>query len=133
MARLDTAQIEARGARKVVVLGATVAEALFGEESAVGQEIRIRATPFEVIGVLARKGQNPMGQDQDDVAAIPFWTARRSVMGAWRVWARGVNWISLKVEDGSDMGEAMEDVRSPMRQRHRLAANEPDDFNLRNM
>ena len=59
MARLDTAQIEARGARKVVVLGATVAEALFGEESAVGQEIRIRATPFEVIGVLARKGQNP--------------------------------------------------------------------------
>ena len=74
-----------------------------------------------------------MGQDQDDVAAIPFWTARRSVMGAWRVWARGVNWISLKVEDGSDMGEAMEDVRSPMRQRHRLAANEPDDFNLRNM
>ena len=86
----------------MVVLGATVAEALFGEESAVGQEIRIRATPFEVVGVLARKGQNPMGQDQDDVAVIPFWTARRSVMGAWRVWARGVNWISLKVEDGGE-------------------------------
>jgi putative ABC transport system permease protein len=130
--RFFTAE-EARGARKVVVLGATVAEALFGDEGAVGQEIRVRSTPFEVIGVLARKGQNPMGQDQDDVAVIPFWTARRSVMGANRVWARGVNWISLKVEDGADMAEAAEEVRSLMRQRHRLAANEPDDFNLRNM
>jgi putative ABC transport system permease protein len=74
-----------------------------------------------------------MGQDQDDVAVIPFWTARRSVMGSNRVWAMGVHWISLKVEDGADMGEAAEDVRSLMRQRHRLAANEPDDFNLRNM
>jgi putative ABC transport system permease protein len=130
--RFFTAE-EARGSRKVVVLGATVAEALFGDEGAVGQEIRVRSTPFEVIGVLARKGQNPMGQDQDDVAVIPFWTARRSVMGANRVWARGVNWISLKVEDGADMAEAAEEVRSLMRQRHRLAANEPDDFNLRNM
>jgi putative ABC transport system permease protein len=130
--RFFTAE-EARGARKVVVLGATVAEALFGDEGAVGQEIRVRSTPFEVVGVLARKGQNPMGQDQDDVAVIPFWTARRSVIGANRVWARGVNWISLKVEDGADMAEATEEVRSLMRQRHRLAANEPDDFNLRNM
>jgi putative ABC transport system permease protein len=130
--RFFTAE-EARGARKVAVLGATVAEALFGDESPVGQEIRVRSTPFEVIGVLARKGQNPMGQDQDDVAVVPFWTARRSVMGANRVWARGVNWISIKVEDGADMAVAAEEVRSLMRQRHRLAANEPDDFNLRNM
>jgi putative ABC transport system permease protein len=130
--RFFTAE-EARGARKVAVLGATVAEALFGDESAVGQEIRIRSTPFEVVGVLARKGQSPMGQDQDDVAVIPFWTARRSVMGANRVWARGVSWISLKVEDGADMAEAAEEVRALMRQRHRLAANEPDDFHLRNM
>jgi putative ABC transport system permease protein len=130
--RFFTAE-EARGSRKVAVLGATVAEALFGDEGAVGQEIRVRATPFEVVGVLARKGQNPMGQDQDDVAVIPFWTARRSVMGSNRVWARGVNWISIKVEDGADMAEAAEEVRSLMRQRHRLAANEPDDFNLRNM
>ena len=130
--RFFTAE-EARGARKVAVLGATVAEALFGDESAVGQEIRIRSTPFEVVGVLARKGQSPMGQDQDDVAIIPFWTARRSVMGANRVWARGVSWINLKVEDGADMAEAAEEVRALMRQRHRLAANEPDDFHLRNM
>ncbi|MBX9698148.1 MAG: ABC transporter permease, partial [Acetobacteraceae bacterium] len=130
--RLFTAE-EARGARKVVVLGATVVENLFGDENPIGREIRIRQTPFEVIGVLARKGQNPMGQDQDDVAFIPFWTARRSVMGAGRVWARGVNWITLKVHEGEDMRAAEEEVRALMRQRHRLAPNEPDDFNLRNM
>jgi putative ABC transport system permease protein len=124
---------EARGARKVAVLGATVAEALFPGEAAVGREIRIRQTPFEVIGVLGRKGQNPQGADQDDVVVIPFWTARRSVMGAGRVWARGINWMSLKVEEGEDMAAVEEEVRALMRQRHRLAANEPDDFNLRNM
>ncbi|MBY0333336.1 MAG: ABC transporter permease [Acetobacteraceae bacterium] len=130
--RFFTAE-EARGARKVAVLGQTVAESLFGEENPVGREIRIRQTPFEVIGVLARKGQNPMGQDQDDVVFIPFWTARRSVMGAGRVWARGVNWMTLKVHDGEDMRAAEEEVRALLRQRHRLAPNEPDDFNLRNM
>ena len=124
---------EARGARKVAVLGATVAEALFPGEAAVGREIRIRQTPFEVIGVLGRKGQNPQGADQDDVVVIPFWTARRSVMGAGRVWARGINWMSLKVAEGEDMAAVEEEVRALMRQRHRLAANEPDDFNLRNM
>lgn len=130
--RFFTAE-EARGARKVAVLGQTMAESLFGEENPVGREIRIRQTPFEVIGVLARKGQNPMGQDQDDVVFIPFWTARRSVMGAGRVWARGVNWMTLKVHDGEDMRAAEEEVRALLRQRHRLAPNEPDDFNLRNM
>ncbi|MCB4821837.1 ABC transporter permease [Roseicella aerolata] len=124
---------EARGARKVAVLGATVAEALFGDEDPVGQPIRIRATPFEVIGVLARKGQGPQGQDQDDVVVIPFWTARRSVMGAWRIWAHAVSWISLKVEEGEEMAAAEEEVRQLLRQRHRLAPNEPDDFILRNM
>ena len=130
--RVFTAE-EARGARKVAVLGATVAEALFPEASPIGREIRIRATPFEVIGVLARKGQNPQGQDQDDVVIIPFWTARRSVMGASRVWARSAHFISLKVAEGEDMREAEEEVRALLRQRHRLAPNEPDDFNLRNM
>lgn len=124
---------EARAARKVAVLGATVAENLFGDGDPIGQQVRLRQTPFEVIGVLGRKGQNPQGQDQDDIVVIPFWTARRSVMGAGRVWARAASWIALKVEEGEDMRAAEEEVRALMRQRHRLAANDPDDFALRNM
>ncbi|WP_240048190.1 ABC transporter permease [Crenalkalicoccus roseus] len=124
---------EARAGRKVAVLGATVAEMLFPYENPVGARIRIAATPFEVIGVLGRKGQNAQGMDQDDVVMIPFWTARRSVMGAGRVWSRSVNFVSLKVAEGEDMRAAEEEVRALIRQRHRLAPNEPDDFNLRNM
>lgn len=130
--RLFTAE-EAGAARKVVILGATVAENLFGEENPVGREIRIRQTPFEVIGVMARKGQNPMGQDQDDAVFIPYWTARRSVMGASRANARQVGTISVKVYEGENMQEAEESIRALMRQRHRVAANEPDSVSVRNL
>jgi putative ABC transport system permease protein len=119
--------------RKLVLLGATVAENLFGDEDPVGREIRIRATPFEVIGVLGRKGQNPMGQDQDDVDIMPFWTARRSVMGAPRAFARSVGTISVKVHEGESMSDVEEELRQFFRQRHRVAANEPDTVSIRNL
>jgi putative ABC transport system permease protein len=124
---------EAAGGRKVVILGATVAEMLFAEEDPVGREIRIRQTPFEVIGVMARKGQNPMGQDQDDTVFVPYWTARRSVMGASRANARQVGVISVKVHEGENMAAAEEAIRTLMRQRHRVAANEPDSVSIRNL
>jgi len=124
---------EAAGGRKVVILGATVAEMLFAEEDPVGREIRIRQTPFEVIGVMARKGQNPMGQDQDDTVFVPYWTARRSVMGASRANARQVGVISVKVHEGENMAAAEEAIRALMRQRHRVAANEPDSVSSRNL
>ncbi|MBM3586763.1 MAG: FtsX-like permease family protein [Alphaproteobacteria bacterium] len=124
---------EAASGRKVVILGATVAEMLFAEEDPVGREIRIRQTPFEVIGVMARKGQNPMGQDQDDTVFVPYWTARRSVMGASRANARQVGVISVKVHEGEDMAAAEDAIRALMRQRHRVAANESDSVSIRNL
>jgi putative ABC transport system permease protein len=124
---------EAAGGRKVVILGATVAEMLFAEEDPVGREIRIRQTPFEVIGVMVRKGQNPTGQDQDDTVFVPYWTARRSVMGASRANARQVGVISVKVHEGENMAAAEEAIRTLMRQRHRVAANEPDSVSIRNL
>ena len=124
---------EAAGGRKVALLGATVAEMLFGDADPVGQEIRIRTTPFEVIGVLSRKGQNAQGQDLDDAVFIPFWTARRSIMGASRTWFRSVNWIAVRVHEGEDMRAAEEELRTMFRQRHRVAANEPDTVSIRNM
>jgi putative ABC transport system permease protein len=124
---------ENMGGRKVVLLGQTVVQNLFGEENPIGREVRIRATPFEVIGVLGRKGQNPMGQDQDDVVIMPYWTARRSVMGASRAFARAVATISVKVHEGEDMSAVEEELRQFFRQRHRVAANEPDTVQIRNL
>jgi putative ABC transport system permease protein len=130
--RFFTAE-EAMAGRKLVLLGQTVVQNLFGEENPIGREIRIRATPFEVIGVLGRKGQNPMGQDQDDAVVMPYWTARRSVMGASRAFARAVSTISVKVHEGEDMAAVEEELRQFFRQRHRVAANEPDTVQIRNL
>jgi putative ABC transport system permease protein len=124
---------EAAGGRKVALLGATVAQNLFGDEDPVGRQVRIRTTPFEVVGVLAPKGEGQGGWDQDDIVLIPFWTARRSIMGASRAWFRAVNAISVKVHEGEDLKVVEEQLRALFRQRHRVVANEPDTVNIRNL
>ncbi|MBP6742232.1 MAG: ABC transporter permease, partial [Deltaproteobacteria bacterium] len=58
-------------AAKVCVIGQTVAQNLFGDSDPVGQQIRVKQMPCDVIGVLAAKGQSAMGTDQDDVLLIP--------------------------------------------------------------
>jgi putative ABC transport system permease protein len=127
-----TAEEEA-GAAKVALIGETAAASLFADADPIGAQIRIRNVPFEVVGLLARKGQAANGQDQDDMVMVPFWTARRSIIGASRANARAVGTILLKVHEGEDMAAVEEDVRALLRQRHRLAATEPDDFSLRNL
>jgi putative ABC transport system permease protein len=124
---------EAAGGRKVALLGATVAQNLFGDEDPVGRQVRIRTTPFEVVGVLASKGEGQGGWDQDDIVLIPFWTARRSIMGASRAWFRSVNAISVKVHEGEDLKLVEEQLRALFRQRHRVVANEPDTVQIRNL
>ena len=69
-------------ADKVVILGETVRRTLFGEDSGVGQTVRLGRVPFTVVGTLAPKGQGGFGQDQDDVMMVPLETARRRLMGS---------------------------------------------------
>ena len=57
---------------KVVILGETVRRELFGEETGVGQTVRLGRVPFTVVGTLAPKGQGGFGQDQDDVMMVPL-------------------------------------------------------------
>ena len=121
------------GAGKVVLLGDTVARALFGDSDPIGQTVRVRKVPMEVIGVLAAKGQSLMGQDQDDVILMPISTARNRVLGGTQAKLRSVGTISVKVREGSDMAHAEAEMRTLMRQRHRLQSGQDDDFTLRNL
>jgi putative ABC transport system permease protein len=121
------------GSGKVALLGETVARSLFGDADPVGQVIRIRKVPFTVIGTLERKGQNLLGQDQDDVVLMPLSTARNRVLGGGTARQRTVGSASIKVREGEDMSEAIEDMRSLLRQRHRLQPGTDDDFTLRNL
>jgi putative ABC transport system permease protein len=122
------------GATKVCLIGQTVARQLFGGVDPVGQQIRIRRVPFTVIGVLETKGQSMMGTDQDDLVLMPISTARKRVLGATSLAKqRSVGTIWVKVREGHDMKAAEAQVRTLLRQRHRLQPGQDDDFSLRNL
>jgi len=118
---------------KVALLGQTTALNLFGDANPVGQIIRVRKVPFTVIGLLDQKGQTSHGSDQDDVILIPLSTAKKKVLGASQASPRAVNSISIKIRLGEDMAEAETQVRTLLRQRHRLEPAQDDDFRLRNL
>jgi putative ABC transport system permease protein len=121
------------GSAKVALLGETVARNLFGDADPIGQVIRIRKVPFVVIGTLERKGQSLMGQDQDDVILMPISTARNRVLGGTQARQRTVGSIFIKVREGADMAEAESQIRTLLRQRHRVQQGQDDDFTLRNL
>ena len=130
--RLLTAEdVDAAG--KVILLGQTVADNLFGGSDPLDQTVRIKTVPFTVVGVLARKGQSARGEDQDDTVIIPISTAKKKVLGVSPANARSVGGILVKVADPTRMGEAELQIRELLRQRHHLQPSQDDDFALRNL
>ena len=127
-------QSAADSGRKVAVLGQTVVTELFGEGvDPVGQRIRVGPIPFQVIGVLAPKGQSGF-QDQDDIVVIPLDAARSRVIGRGPS-ARGnsVNQVYVKAVDEDALFQLEQDVAELLRQRHRIQPGQDDDFNVQNL
>ncbi len=120
-------------AGKGVILGETVRRTLFGEESGIGQTLRLGRVPFTVIGTLKPKGQGGFGQDQDDVIMVPLQTARRRLMGAMGMPAGTVMQIALTVADAKDLTYVQGEVEALLRQRHKIGPGDEDDFNVRNI
>ena len=124
---------EVSGYGKVVILGQTVAEQLFPGVDPIDQVVRVKSVPLTVIGVLARKGQNSMGQDQDDVIMVPAGTYRNRIQGWGGGRLKRVQGINIKVVDGAPMAQAQDNIRALLRQRHRLQSHQDDDFTIRNL
>ena len=141
----------------VVLLGNTVARQLFGDtDSPIGASVQAKGVPLRVIGVLAAKGQTAYGQDQDDVAMIPFSTGERKVLGVaapsaaqtplnWvyplppnpyaltpRL-AGFVNQLYLQAESAESVQPAIRQVTETLRRRHRIAPGATADFAVRNL
>ncbi len=123
-------QADLDAASRVALLGQTVVENLFdaGEEP-VGSVIRIKNVPFRVIGVLAPKGQSAQGSDQDDIVFIPFSTAERKVLGTQFIGSVGA--LFATTERQEDLFAAVDQIREFLRARHRLQAEQGDDFTIR--
>jgi putative ABC transport system permease protein len=122
---------ETEAASKVVLLGLTVAENLFGPEDPVGKIVRIKRSPFTVVGVLDRKGQSPQGQDQDDTVVLPITTLQKKLYASAHAGTVGV--IMVQAVDGDSVKEAERQVTALLRQRHRIGPGQDDDFNVRNL
>ena len=116
---------EIKGQAKVCVLGKTVVENLFqGDEDPIGQTIRINRLPFEVIGVMERKGAGLMG-DQDDAIIAPYTTVMRKVQGNNRL-----SQIIVSAREGkSDLAES--EVTAYLRQRMRISPRDETPFMVR--
>jgi len=124
---------ESKGAAKVALLGQTVVKNLFPGGNPVGQIIRIKRVPFEVIGLLKGKGQSPSGTDQDDVIFMPLTTAKKRVLGGRYLGGKTVGAITVKVRQADLVSEAERQIRELLRQRHRMRPGQNDDFFIRNL
>jgi putative ABC transport system permease protein len=120
---------EVAGASKVCVIGHTLVTKLFGNQDPLGQQIRVKNIPFEVIGVLARKGANLVGQDQDDILLMPYTTVRKRLEGS-AFSNIGFILVSARSEDLSPQAE--QQIRNLLMERHRIATGSKPDFEIRN-
>jgi putative ABC transport system permease protein len=122
--------VEAQQGQKYVVIGSTVARELFSGVDPLGSTIRLNNVPFQVIGVLATKGQAG-GRDQDDVVMVPMSTARSRLVGRLRT-SDQIGQLLVKVDDRYDIAEVQDELTSVLRERRRVQAGQQDNFSIRN-
>ena len=121
-------QAEVDRVANVCVIGQTVREQLFGAADPVGRIIRISNQLFEVIGLLAPKGQTGYGFDQDDTLLIPYTTAQKKLRGKGYDWVDDIMCSAVSLEA---VNPAVDEIIALMRQRHHIRPGEEDDFNVR--
>ncbi|HEV8079000.1 MAG TPA: MacB family efflux pump subunit [Marinobacter sp.] len=107
----------------VAVLGQTVADSLFPEQSPLGHYLMVNNVLFQVIGVMGERGASPWGQDQDDVVLVPYTTANLRIFGQ-----NHLRNITVAVADSADMNAVQDQVHSALLTRHGS-----EDFQIRNM
>ena len=121
---------ESDSGAKVCVLGQTVATQLFGALDPLGQVVRVKAMPCEVVGVLASKGQSSQGQDQDDLVVMPWATFKSRMMSQDRI---HVGSILVSAISPDEVSHAQTQVTGILRQQHRQSDGALDDFTVRNL
>jgi putative ABC transport system permease protein len=125
-------QSDVEGGNKVALLGQTVVEKLYGTSAdPIGQTVRIKNIPFQVIGVLEKKGQSAMGQDNDDAVFIPNTTFQAKIQGGLQKYVTGAILVTAVSSDA--MERAQKQITELLRDRHHIRPGMDDDFSVRNL
>jgi putative ABC transport system permease protein len=116
---------ELRSGAAVCVIGPTVSKQLFGSQSPLGEKIRLEKLSCQVIGLLASKGQNTMGQDQDDIVVIPLRMLKRRVSGN-----QNIAMFQVSIKDGFSTAKAQTEITTLLRERRHLSAGDDNNFQV---
>ncbi len=119
---LSDADVDA--SRDVCILGASLAQTLFPQASAIGERLKLSGINYTVIGVLAKQGGS-LGGEQDNFAVVPLTTG----MNRFGRWNRSLN-ILVQAKDAASYDETAEQARSLMRVMRKVAPGAEDDFEL---
>jgi putative ABC transport system permease protein len=119
---------QAENAASVVLIGETVRHEVFGDDEAVGALVRIQGKPFEVVGVLGKKGASAEGRDQDDTVMMPYPTAVAKIRGKGGEW---LDDILCSAVSPQAVNPAIDRILALIRQRHHIEPGQDDDFNIR--
>jgi putative ABC transport system permease protein len=122
---------DVRSATRVALIGQVVVNNLFGDEDPIGKTIRIKQSPFTVLGVLSPKGQSLDGRDQDDMVVVPVTTAQRKLFGSQ--FQGTVRFMMVQAVGKEAMNAVERDMNDLLRQRHRLQEGTDSDFTIRNL
>ena len=121
---------EEAAAAKVCILGRTVVDKLFGANSPLGEQIRVRHMPCKVVGILSAKGQGSWGQDQDDIILMPWATLVRRLQGSQ---ADTVQQLMVEARSPLTIADAQREIEALLRQRHHTPEASEPDFQIRNL
>lgn len=119
---------ELSGGRSVCVIGETVRKELFGNQSPIGMQMRVKNFSCKIVGLLQAKGQSTMGSDQDDTVIMPLKTVQRRLTGN-----KDIKMIQVSVKDGYNSDTVIADITSMMRERRHLSFNEDNNFTVMDM
>src|SRR3569623_1677459 len=122
---------DVRSGTRVALLGQTVVKNLFGDDDPVGKTLRIRQSPFLVVGVLAQKGQSLDGRDQDDTVLIPVTTAQNQLFG--NQFQGSVRLLLAQGASAGVMAAAEREMPALLRLRHHLQEETDNGFPIRNL
>jgi putative ABC transport system permease protein len=117
------------GANKVCVIGNTLAVKLFPNADPIGQQLRVKNIPFTVKGLLAKKGANLVGQDQDDILLMPWTTVRKRLQGSTFA---NVDYMMISGRESASSEETENEIRTLLNERHKIPPGGRSDFEIEN-